>query len=218
MPLPISGHHQEETVTPNVDVMGQENIQENMAQPPSFVRQRSRVEPVEDDSDENTKSLKTQKSNGHFDTGSKSVKFSSTSITKTYNDGACGSNDDLGICLRPPEDDEEAPFTSDNKIEKHRQRQQKKKRVRRQWLTICTCGLVIFLIAAAALAFAVYNHYRHNDHSTKDNPELGTLYCYPCELVKAEDIITYNEKYTMCCVGKNAEVRSSHGKEVCLLY
>lgn len=215
MPLPINGRHQDETVTPNVDdseVMGRENVTENMAQPHSkatFVRQRSRVEPVEDDSDENTKSLKIQKTNGHYDTGAKSVHFSKK-LDQCCN-GACGNCELEGIDLRPPENDEEAASLCYNKNEKHdRQRLQKKKRVRKQWLTICTCGLIIFLIASAALGFAVYNHVI----SGVTDPELGTVFCYPCPLVEAEDIITYNEKYSMCCVGKDAEIRSNTGTRV----
>lgn len=217
MPSPINGYHQDETVKPENEVMGRENIQPTTARP-SFVRQRSNVQKVEDcveDSSDGTDGTKPHKphtletSKGRSETATKNVHFANGDISN----GACGSND--GIDYRPPEtpDDEETSLTDDKQI-KIRQRQKKKKQRRQHWIAICSCGFFIFLLAAGALSFAVYSHV-HQKQSPNHNH--GVLFCYSCDIVKAEDIITYKEDYKMCCVGKDAKLRSSEVK-VCGLF
>lgn len=212
MPSPINGYHQDETVKPVTEVMGRENIQPTSARP-TFVRQRSNVQKVEDcveDSSDGTDGTKPHKphtletSKGRSETATKNVHFANGDISN----GACGSND--GIDYRPPEtpDDEETSLTDDKQI-KIRQRQKKKKQRRQHWIAICSCGFFIFLLAAGALSFAVYSHV-HQKQSPNHNH--GVLFCYSCDIVKAEDIITYKEDYKMCCVGKDAKLRSSEVK------
>ncbi|VDI24393.1 Hypothetical predicted protein [Mytilus galloprovincialis] len=211
MPSPINGYHQDETVKPENEVMGRENIQPTTARP-SFVRQRSNVQKVEDceDLSDGTDGTKPHKphtletSKGRSETATKNVHFANGDISN----GACGSND--GIDLRPPEtpDDEETSLT-DDKHGKIRQRLKKKKQRRQQWIAICSCGFFIFLIAAGALSFAVYSHVQQKQ---SPNHNHGVLFCYSCDIVKAEDIITYKEDYKMCCVGKDAKLKTTEVK------
>ncbi|XP_052105781.1 uncharacterized protein LOC127738538 [Mytilus californianus] len=212
MPSPINGYHQDETVKPENEIMGRENIQTTSARP-TLVRQRSNVQKVEDcaedlsDGADGTKPHKPHRPetiNGRSETGQKSVHFANGD----FNNGACGSDD--GIDYRKPEtpEDEETSLT-DDKHGKVRQRQKWKKQRRQQWIAICSCGFFIFLVAAGALSFAVYSHVQQKQNP---NHKHGVLFCYSCDIVKAEDIITYKEDYKMCCVGKDAKLKNSEVK------
>lgn len=204
MPSPINGFHQDETVKP--EKMGRENMDVTTTRP-SFIRQRSNVQKVEDD-DELDGRIHTACKHQHesSDTTTKCVKFK--------NDEYCAHGSDRdGIEMRPPENnDEECASLTDDKQCKRKRHEYKK--CKRRWFMIGGGGVLIFLVAMAALGFALHT-YLHPQQNPSDHH--GTLYCYSCDLVEARDIVTYEEKHKLCCVGKNAELKMAKDKVKCLV-
>lgn len=209
MPSLINGFHEDETVKP--EKMGRENMDplEGSTTRPSFIRQRSNYVQKADDVDELDGRIQTVCKHQHenSDTTTKCVKFK--------NDEYCAHGSDKdGIEMRPPENsDEECASLTDDKQNKKQRHEHKK--CKRRWFIIGGCGGLIFLVAMAALGVALYTHLQPQQNPSDHHV---TLYCYSCDLVKTEDIVTYEEKRKLCCVGKNAELKMAKDKVKCYTF
>ena len=204
MPSPINGFHQDETVKP--EKMGRENMEDSTR--PSFIRQRSNVQKVDDD-DELDGRIHTVCKHQHenSDTSTKCVKFKNDEY---FNKQCAHGSDTEGIELRAPENNDEecASLTNGDDKQYKRQRHQNKK-YKQRWFMIAGCGVLILLIVMGALGFSLYTHF-HPQQNPSDHH--GILYCYSCDLVKGKDMVTYEEKRKLCCVGKNAELKIAKDK------
>jgi hypothetical protein len=83
-----------------------------------------------------------------------------------------------------------------------------------RYFFIAGCGVLILLIVMGTLGFSLYTYF-HPQQNPSDHH--GILYCYSCDLVKGKDIVTYEEKRKLCCVGKNAELKIAKDKVKCLI-